>query len=212
MFFVLPTGIKTRRGVLRWHCMTTNSCTSKASAPEEFWNCADIAVADASGDTGGDVAYDNTALQNMVVENLMPKIQAGTLLGVNHECPTNSDGSLKGVGRSDEYHCGEGYEDGTFAFCRSPSGGGGNMDVQCEGKSPSQINCMEECGEWWYQCANGNAFVKNVPKGTKCKGDEFVVSAVCANYVPSPPPSTTPAPAPQPEEPEPTPEPAPMEC
>merc|ERR1712107_426595 len=101
-----PEGVKTRNDVLRWHYMTTNSCTSKSSAPEEFWNCADVAVIDASGDMGPEIHYDNTALRNLEVHNLMPEISAGTLSGVNHACPEDAQGNLKGVGTSSEYHCG----------------------------------------------------------------------------------------------------------
>merc|ERR1712190_483287 len=104
MFYVLPHGVRTRNGVLRWHYMTTNSCTSKPSAPEEFWNCADVAVTDESGDMGPEVHYDNTALRNLEVLNLMPEIGAGTLSGVNHACPEDSQGNLKGVGAKNEYH------------------------------------------------------------------------------------------------------------
>merc|ERR1712072_1226837 len=82
MVYDIPAGIKTSRGVLRWHYMTTNSCTSKSSSPEEFWNCADVAVADPEGDVGGAVSFDNAALVSMSVENLMPAIDSGALIGV----------------------------------------------------------------------------------------------------------------------------------
>merc|ERR1711968_74179 len=47
------------------------------------------------------------------------------------------------------------------------------------GVSAASVQCLEEYGDWWYQCANGAAFVKPVPLGTKCRGAEFVVEAVC---------------------------------
>merc|ERR1712190_673626 len=179
MFYVLPHGVRTRNGVLRWHYMTTNSCTSKSSAPEEFWNCADVAVTDESGDMGPEVHYDNTALRNLEVLNLMPEIGAGTLSGVNHACPEDSQGNLKGVGAKNEYHCGAEIGDGLYEYCKGASGSA-NTDVQCAGVPAESVQCLEECGDWWYQCANGAAFVKPVPFGTKCQGDAFVVEAVCA--------------------------------
>jgi len=198
MFYVLPAGVKTRNGVLRWHYMTTNSCTSKSSAPEEFWNCADVAVIDASGDMGPEIHYDNTALRNLEVHDLMPEISAGTLSGVNHACPEDAQGNLKGVGTSSEYHCGAEIEGGFYEYCKGASGSA-DTDVQCEGVSSDTVQCLEECGDWWYQCANGAAFVKPVPIGTKCKDAGFVVEAVCAasasTVAPSPESSTTPAPS-----------------
>jgi len=198
MYYILPAGVKTTHGVLRWHYMTTNSCTSKSSAPEEFWNCADVAVGDASGNFGNEVSYDNAALKNQVVENLMPRIDSGALEGVNHACPVDSQDKLKGVGRPDEYHCGAEHADGTFEFCKGASGST-DSDVQCAGVPSDSVQCLEDCGDWWYQCANGAAFVKPVPVGTKCSGNAFVVEAVCssgASTSSSPtaaPESTTPA-------------------
>merc|ERR1740138_680739 len=178
--------------------MTTNSCTSKSSAPEEFWNCADVAVTDANGDMGPEIHYDNTALRNLQVHNLMPEINVGTLSGVNHACPEDAQGNLKGVGANNEYHCGAGIEGGFYEYCKGASGSA-NTDVQCAGVSSESVQCLEECGDWWYQCANGAAFVKPVPVGTKCKGAEFVVEAVCtasaSTVAPSSESSTTPAPS-----------------
>merc|ERR1711972_82591 len=113
------------------------------------------------------------------VRNLMPEISAGTLRGVNHACPEDSQGNLKGVGAQNEYHCGSEIGDGLYEYCKGASGSA-NTDVQCAGVPAESVQCMEECGDWWYQCANGAAFVKPVPVGTKCRGDEFVVEAVCA--------------------------------
>merc|ERR1712084_147537 len=204
MHYVLPAGVTTTRGVLRWHYMTTNSCTSGSSAPEEFWNCADVTVADADGNMGAEIHFDNTALRNLEVNNLMPQIESGALGGVSHACPVDSQGNLKGVGSADEYHCGAENTDGTYEFCKGASGSA-STDVQCVGTSASSVQCLEECGDWWYQCANGAAFVKPVPVGTKCKSDSFVIEAVCtsggASPTTSPPPSSTLAPtaAPSPQ-------------
>merc|ERR1712110_688848 len=66
-----------------------------------------------------------------------------------------------------------------MGFCKGASGSA-TTDVQCVGTSASSVQCLEECGDWWYQCANGAAFVKPVPIGTKCKDAAFVVEAVCA--------------------------------
>lgn len=212
MHYVLPAGVTTTRGVLRWHYMTTNSCTSGSSAPEEFWNCADVTVADADGNMGAEIHFDNTALRNLEVNNLMPQIESGALSGVSHACPVDSQGNLKGVGSADEYHCGAESTDGTYEFCKGASGSA-TTDVQCVGTSASSVQCLEECGDWWYQCANGAAFVKPVPVGTKCKSDSFVIEAVCtsggASPTTSPPPSSTLAPTPPPS-PQSAPTPAPV--
>merc|ERR1712039_109887 len=117
--------------------------------------------------------------RNLEVLNLMPEIGAGTLSGVNHACPEDSQGNLKGVGAKNEYHCGAEIGDGLYEYCKGASGSA-NTDVQCAGVPAESVQCLEECGDWWYQCANGAAFVKPVPFGTKCKGDAFVVEAVCA--------------------------------
>merc|ERR1712187_499134 len=179
MQYTIPAGVKSSQAVLRWHYMTTNSCTSKSSAPEEFWNCADVAVTDASGDMGPEIHYDNTALRNLEVHNLMPEINAGTLSGVNHACPEDSQGNLKGVGAKNEYHCGAEIGDGLYEYCKGAAGSA-DTDVQCAGVPAESVQCLDECGDWWYQGANGAAFVKPVPIGTKCKGAAFVVEAVCA--------------------------------
>merc|ERR1712187_325940 len=104
----------------------------------------------------------------------------------------------KGVGSPSEYHCGSENSDGTYEFCKGASGSA-DSDVQCAGVSAESVQCLEECGDWWYQCANGAAFVKPVPVGTKCKGAEFVVEAVCkasaSTVAPSSESSTTPAPS-----------------
>merc|ERR1711988_339226 len=110
----------------------------------------------------------------------MPRIDSGALEGVNHACPVDSQGMLKGVGRPDEYHCGAEHADGTFEFCKGASGST-DSDVQCAGVPSDSIQCLEDCGDWWYQCANGAAFVKPVPAGTKCSGNAFVVEAVCSS-------------------------------
>merc|ERR1712072_102216 len=128
----------------------------------------------------------------------MPRIETGALKGVNHACPVDSQGHLKGVGMASEYHCGAENADGTFEFCKGASGSG-DSDVQCAGVPSDSVQCLEDCGDWWYQCANGAAFVKPVPVGTKCKGAAFVVEAVCAasGSTVAPSPSSTPSSASQ---------------
>merc|ERR1712190_366063 len=124
------------------------------------------------------------------VNNLMPQIESGALGGVSQACPVDSQGNLKGVGSADEYHCGAENIDGTYEFCKGASGSA-STDVQCVGTSASSVQCLEECGDWWYQCANGAAFVKPVPVGTKCKSDSFVIEAVCTSGGASPTPAPT---------------------
>merc|ERR1712050_637417 len=113
-------------------------------------------------------------------------------------------GILKGVGSASEYHCGSENSDGTYEFCQGASGSA-DSDVQCDGVSAASVQCLEECGDWWYQCANGAAFVKPVAVGTKCKDNDFVLEAVCTSSAavtpaptPAPTPASTPAPTPAP--------------
>merc|ERR1712087_997251 len=120
-----------------------------------------------------------------------PEINVGTLSGVNHACPEDAQGNLKGVGTNNEYHCGAGIEGGFYEYCKGASGSA-NTDVQCAGVSSESVQCLEECGDWWYQCANGAAFVKPVPVGTKCKGAKFVVEAVCTASASTVAPSSEP--------------------
>merc|ERR1712118_79861 len=139
---------------------TTNSCTSGASAPEEFWNCADVEIKDSEGSTGPPISYDNDALQAMKVSNLMPAIKSGELKGVNYACPTDAAGNLLGVGAADEYHCGSEQDPGPYEYCTSSSGSNSLFD--CTGVGSSAINCQEECGVWYYQCAHEIAYLKPV--------------------------------------------------
>lgn len=202
MFYRLPANVQSSQAVLRWHYMTTNSCTSGQSAPEEFWNCADVTIADAAtGSIGPGLPYNNDALKGKEVNNLMPLIESGFLKGVNHACPTTSVGNLIGVGRADEYHCGEETNmPGPYKYCTSAAGGGAIFD--CTGVPSGQITCDKQCGVWWYQCANNVAYLKPVPAGTKCKDNAFVLESVCDGYEPSPTPSPpltlAPTPAPTP--------------
>lgn len=183
MHYTIPEGVKTSRGVLRWHYMTTNSCTSKSSSPEEFWNCADIAVADDTGDMGGDVSFDNTVLVSTIPQNLMPAINSGALLGVYAACPEDSTGTLLGVAPAEEYAGLCVSEDGDeLGNCRDMTSSGSGLPSVCDNVPASGIICESECGDWWYQCAHGIPMLKPVPTGTKCKDSNFVVSAVCEGF------------------------------
>jgi len=208
MHFVIPEGLQSSSAVLRWHYMTTNSCTSKSSSPEEFWNCADVAIKDASGDVGGSISPDNVRLEGMVVEDLIPLIDSGVLAGVFAHCPEDADGNLLGVAPAAEYEglCGE-ATGADFVNCRDATGAGRSSD--CINPPDSGIVCEAECSDTWYSCAGGIAYTKAVPAGTKCKGDAFVLEATCVGYMPGqeeeeeedptpaeePEPSTTEAPA-----------------
>lgn len=184
MLYVIPAGIKTSRGVLRWHYMTTNSCTSPTSSPEEFWNCADIAVADAQGDTGGVVAFNNEALEALSVANLMPQILASTqvLAGVNYACPKNSMGEMLGVGSAREYDgiCGTDSE-----YCVRINGGtvNGSSSICAPPLPESGYLCYEQCSVWFYACANGFAVMKSMPLGTRCFNNNSVLSSQCVSTV-----------------------------
>jgi len=197
MQYKIPEGLKTSRAVLRWHYMTTNSCTSSTSAPEEFWNCADVAISDAAGDVGAEIPFDNAILENLPVENLIPAIDAGELKGVYDACPEDADGNLQGVGTKEDYAglCGAQDSDGNYANCVDLSASD-TSPVQCTELPPSGILCVEECSDWWWQCAGAVAYMKPVPAGTKCKGNEFVLASECLGApTPAPrPPVPTPAP------------------
>jgi hypothetical protein len=112
MRYTIPAGVQTSNGVIRWHYVTTNSCTSQSSAPEEFWNCADVAITD-GGSAGGAISFDNSALASEQPVNLRPAINDGSLAGVYSGCPTKVDGALQGVGAASDYAndcgiCGQG--------------------------------------------------------------------------------------------------------
>jgi len=121
--YKIPAGVKTSRGVLRWHYVTTNSCTSQYASPEEFWNCADVAVTD-NGDAGPAVSFDNSALEQLHGENLFSKMSSGALAGVYSGCPKDGSGNLIGVGTAQEYSglCGA-QVGGVYEYCRSLSSG-----------------------------------------------------------------------------------------
>merc|ERR1712232_615269 len=159
MFYVLPAGVKTRHGVLRWHYMTTNSCTSKTSAPEEFWNCADVAVADVNGDVGGPISFDNSLLESLPVRNIMPDIMAQPpiLTGVNFACPQDTAGELLGVGSNDEYEdlCGVRFANGTLERCVNVTSSKQASSQICSRFTEGNLlMCREQCGDWFYECTN----------------------------------------------------------
>lgn len=230
--YVIPAGVRTSRGVLRWHYMTSNSCTTPSSSPEEFWNCADVAVADSTGSVGPAVAFDNGVLANLPVESLIPAIANGTLKGIYSACPQDASGKVLGVGAPAEYlgNCGAQFPNGSYAKCVDLSAtmvGG----VNCTVPPASGILCESECSTTWFQCSGNLAYPMTVPTGTLCKGNAFVLAAACAatgttaaapttpaptvsttraatTAAPRPTPAPTPRPAPTPT-PAPTPAPAP---
>jgi len=101
--YAIPEGISTSQGVIRWHYLTTNSCTSKSSSPEEFWNCADVAISNVGASTGVASAIDNALLESMQPEDLRSEIDSGTLTGVYSACPLDSTGNLLGHGTPEDY-------------------------------------------------------------------------------------------------------------
>ena len=121
MRFKVPEGLKTSRGVLRWHYLTTNSCVWTGANDEQFWNCADVAISDSHGDVGPELPYDNDALENLKVEDLKPAIRENVLKGVYDGCPVNpaKPWEVVGVGTPDENkdQCGD-LVDGRYEKCR----------------------------------------------------------------------------------------------
>lgn len=187
--------------------MTTNSCTSKSSAPEEFWNCADVSISDEAGDMGGEVAFDNAHLESLVVPNLLPALREGSLTGVYATCPEDGSGNLMGVGSSQDYAslCGEVAGD-SFVNCRNLASGGGSGGsageagpVDCTNPPDSGIVCEHECSGTWFQCAGGVAYTKSVPAGTLCRDNSFVLAATCSGAGSTPSPEMEPEPEPETE-------------
>lgn len=198
--YVIPEGVKTSRGVLRWHYVTTNSCTSKTSDPEEFWNCADVAVKDGEGDFGPELPpFSNTDLESLSVEDLLPAINSGKLTGVFATCPKDAAGNLLGVGSAKEYAdlCGSKVDD-TYERCVDMSGGSGGSDVDCS--HDGDVICASECSNAYFRCSNGVAYTMYVAEGTLCKDGAFVHEATCDSQgttpVPTEPPEPTPTTAP----------------
>jgi len=138
MKYVVPAGVATPNGVIRWHYMTTNSCTSHSSAPEEFWNCADVAITD--GDSaGGAVSFDNSALASMQPQDLRPAVDGGELEGVYAACPEDASGGLLGVGSRDDYlgSCGASNQYCVRTDGASPTGSSTPAPTPAETASPT---------------------------------------------------------------------------
>mmetsp|Transcript_103063 Transcript_103063/g.312655 ORF Transcript_103063/g.312655 Transcript_103063/m.312655 type:complete len:493 (-) Transcript_103063:65-1543(-) len=215
MHFVIPEGTKSSQAVLRWHYMTTNSCTSAFSAPEEFWNCADIRIKDSSGSFGPAINYDNQALASLPVENLVPLIEQGRLPGVHAGCPVGQNGNLLTIGGPDGYHCGEpSTNSGPYEYCIDPN------KQYCHEPSSAMI-CSAQCGAFYYQCVDGVSYMFPCPAGQLCKDNQLVPESECAASTPSPTPMPTPSPMPTPAPmptpvppptPAPVPTPAPQTC
>jgi len=214
MRYVIPSGIQTCQGVLRWHYMTTNSCTgSPTAAPEEFWNCADVEVTDPAGNCGDEVPFDNDYLQGIEFMDLYPQIVDEDLVGVNFECPESA------IGTSTDYAniCGEKFENGTYERCvavLSPY----NVTEICQeldSLPPGTPLCEEPCGFFWFSCEFRDTPFERVnlmavPFGAACFDGEFTddcdvcpslaqcqgtTSLSAANASASPPPAAATSPA-----------------
>jgi hypothetical protein len=208
--------------------VTTNSCTSPSSAPEEFWNCADVTVID-GGETGSSVGFDNGALASMQPQDLRPAINAGGLAGIYSGCP------LQGVGAASDYA----NDCGTFGQGCTGAGGeasGGSSAGGVAGPVPApapetasqtpaptalsgdacvailgnpQAATDEHCapcatGQTWWPC--------NVAGLCQCGGSSTEPEPEPEpepESAPSTEPTTSPAPAPAPQSPSPSASPAP---
>jgi len=133
----LPLGTRTSNGVLRWHWMSTNSCSGTYSQPEEFWNCADIIIRDSTGSAGPQISFDNAALEATKPQNIKDEIKSQQLNGLAVGCTVGHDGKMLVEGPPDEYHCGTqctGNEaGGSYAFCFLASEG----SPKCSDNTPS---------------------------------------------------------------------------
>jgi len=130
VFLKLPEGVKSSSAVLRWHYLSTNSCSYAGANTEEFWNCADIQIS-MDGDVGpplySDLATVNAELvtRNVPPEDLLPKITNQILTGLVSECPmlhgTNPwDSKPQAHGQASDYHCGTKCSGGLstgYAYC-----------------------------------------------------------------------------------------------
>jgi hypothetical protein len=187
MTYVIPEGIKSSRAVLRWHYLTTNSCSQRASAPEEFWNCADVRIADGNGDVGDELGFDNVALENLTVQNLIPKIEDGTLLGIYSSCQDGDDGLLT-IGSPEEYEgsCGMPIpENNSFELCSEVPGP--NATEICEAVEEldeGETLCKSECSTFYYDCSNGVVFLQSFARGVACKDNRQVLAAECDDLAP----------------------------
>jgi len=105
--------------------MSTNSCSGTYSQPEEFWNCADIAIKDSQGSVGPDIIIDNVDLETRMPKNLKNDIDDGTLTGLVTACPVHKNGQMELYGPPDRYHCGKlcggSPAGGEYAFCYTTS-------------------------------------------------------------------------------------------
>lgn len=110
-YYDLPEDVDCTHCVLRWHYVTTNSCTSDDSAGEEFWNCADVSISAPDGQSTTDTspaegyASMNERLTAKVPEDLTNLMVEGV---DNWRCPNPAYGTYG------EYFCGSfGEVDGT---------------------------------------------------------------------------------------------------
>jgi hypothetical protein len=102
MKYTIPVGVRTTNGVIRWHYMTTDSCTCTSSTPQEFWNCADVAITE-GGSVGAAVSFDNDVLASAPPRDIRPWINNGQFIGVYSTCPVDAQGNLMGVGSPNDY-------------------------------------------------------------------------------------------------------------
>jgi len=102
-YFDLPEDVDCTHCVLRWHYVTTNSCTSDDSVGEEFWNCADVSIEAPDGQVTTDTApaegYEsmNERLTTKVPQDLTSMMVEGI---DNWRCPNPA------YGTPGEYFCG----------------------------------------------------------------------------------------------------------
>jgi len=100
-YFDLPEDVSCTHCVLRWHWLTTNSCTSSDSVGEEFWNCADVSIDAPDGQTTADTRPDDYDALNAILTSTMPVDLSDTMTSEdNWRCPEPA------YGTAGEYFCG----------------------------------------------------------------------------------------------------------
>jgi hypothetical protein len=154
----------------------------QSSAPEEFWNCADVEIEDRNGEVGDDVDYDNDRLEGLRDQNLIPKIEDGALLGVYSSCQDREEGLLQ-IGSPEEYDgaCGAFIpENNSWELCvEIPGPNATEICGQIDELKEGEILCESNCTPFFYECSNDIVSLLPLASGVQCKDNQQVVQAEC---------------------------------
>ena len=99
MAFDIPANVSCTHCVLRWHWLTTNSCTPGPYS-EEFWNCADVTILGTEHTKDTSVTGASLAQLNQYLTSLQPTDLSAQLTDSdNWVCPDDTSGG------ADAYSC-----------------------------------------------------------------------------------------------------------